>query len=88
MKKPFPKTIARWADIIEDFEHEPDDGGMWWVYLKNGWINNFTETHAIHEHTLRECALQLRHDVEPCTCDDCKLDARIDEMRAKEDKPC
>lgn len=62
-----PKTLRKWAHLIEDVEDDRGSQNGWWVYLKNGFINPPSETHQIHETTLAECARQLA-EVAPCAC--------------------
>ena len=54
-----------------------EDGGLvegkvdYWVYLKPGWCHSGGE-HSVHELTLTECLENLKLEVHPCDCDDCK----------------
>jgi hypothetical protein len=66
-----PATLKKFAHMIDEVEDDRGNQNGWWVHLKNGWINTFSETHMIHEDTLAECAVQLAQDVEPCVCRDC-----------------
>ncbi len=61
-----PATLRPWADRIDEVLDERDQDNGWWVYLKTGWWSPNTETHCIHEDTLKECAALLRDDVERC----------------------
>jgi len=67
-----PKTIAAYADIIDDVSDERLNDDGWWIYLKNGYRHSWMETHVVHEDTLKECAIQLKRDIIPCDCVFCK----------------
>jgi hypothetical protein len=67
---PIPSTLKRYADKIQCVDDDRNNQNGWWVHLKNGWINPQSETHMIHEDTLKQCLAQLR-EVEPCQCEDC-----------------
>ena len=74
--KSVEKKIAS-VDFIDEYHIEDDymEGDAspfsYWIYLKPGYINKLTDTHAIHESSARE-VLQAFNFVEPCDCDDCK----------------
>ena len=84
MMKALPKTLKKLiADHPDQFSEgwtEQDsfgrDGG-WshWLYLKPGWINTATETHLIHEPTVRE-VLSMYRAVKPCDCEDCQAEKK------------
>ncbi len=65
-----PATLAKWADVIVEVEDDRGTQNGWWIYLKAGWINPYSETHCVHEDTLKACASQLV-DIQPCECTDC-----------------
>lgn len=65
-----PKCLRKHADKINDISDERNDDDGYWVYLKNGWFNEFSETHMIHEDTPSECAKQFSF-VEACNRECC-----------------
>lgn len=65
-----PKTLEKFRHLIDDVSDERGMGQGYWVYLKAGLINPWTETHCVHEDTIKECAEQLKI-VKPCQCADC-----------------
>lgn len=78
MKRVFEKlTKADRAKIkSEGFEtgcgSERPDGRVYWIYLKDGWRERSEESHAICEDTKGDAILQLKYNVEPCECKECK----------------
>lgn len=48
-----------------------EDG--YWVSLKSGWRDSFTETHCVHEWNMKDLLNAFRH-IEKCECEECKLD--------------
>ena len=54
---------------VESVDYEGEDG--WWVYLKNGFICEDSETHAVHEWTLKDLRRSFG-SVRVCECQDCK----------------
>ncbi len=66
-----PKTLQPWADRISEYEDDRANQNGHWVHLKDGWINLFSETHMIHEDTVKECVEQMRHWVKRCLCEQC-----------------
>lgn len=66
-----PKSLARWADVIDEISDERGSDEGYWVYLKAGWWSPDDETHCIHEDTIRECVVKMRN-IEPCTKECCK----------------
>jgi hypothetical protein len=75
--------LQRLADTDERFEDYSDetcplkpgqlgeehhDGH--WLYTAPGWINPGSETHAIHEWTVKAVLAEVK-DIVPCRCDDC-----------------
>lgn len=72
------KTIDRLPqkhlDKIDSISYEGREGGFW-IYLGNGYCNSEMEPwggmHIIHERTLSECIVQLKHATK-CPCEDCK----------------
>lgn len=71
LPKTLQELLAIDARIDEILDERGDDNG-YWIYFKPGWINEMTETHCIHEDTVRECLRQLRNYVKPCTCRECR----------------
>lgn len=83
MTKPLPRTLQKWAaknpDIFDEGhaeqdgfnERDPENGWAYWIYFKPGWINTMTETHSIHEDSVRAC-LEMTKWIRPCECEDCK----------------
>ena len=67
-----PASIRKYHAMISDVSDERSNGDGYWVYLKSGFCYE-SETHAIHEDTLKGCAECLRY-VEPCSCSDCEFD--------------
>jgi len=65
-----PATLRPYKDIIDEVSDERSTGDGVWVYLNKGLRWDYI--HFIHEDTLKECADQLKHNVEPCDCDQCK----------------
>jgi len=83
-----PKTITKWCDshpeIVESYHLEEDGMGESegqpigiWVYFKYGYINVGTETHMIHESTVKAFLEQVEN-IEPCRCEEC-----VNHMSAK-----
>ena len=78
--RPLPKTLQRLVadnrDKFDDGHTEQDgfgrqDGWSYWLYLNPGWINSATETHCIHECTVKEVKAMFRAVVK-CSCEDCR----------------
>lgn len=65
------KTLKRHR-LVEAVEDDRRNDNGWWCYLKPGWINTLTDTHCVHEDTVRECLDQLANHCEPCKCGDCE----------------
>ncbi len=75
--KSLPVTLRRILDSdprVDEIWDERCDNNGYWIYFKPGWINPMTETHCIHELTVKECVQQLR-DIQPCDCKGCELAA-------------
>jgi hypothetical protein len=73
--RPLPKTLQKWAkanpDKFDEGHSELDyDSWSYWLYLKPGWINPLTETHMIHEDTVKD-VLEAAKWLKPCDCQDC-----------------
>lgn len=73
------KVLTRLAATDPRFESYSDETGhsRWgdsdghWLYCSPGWVNPMTETHMIHEYTVREVLAQVSGIVR-CDCDDCQ----------------
>jgi hypothetical protein len=65
------KRYAKYIEDIEDYRAQGPDGDGYWIHLKPGWINTFTETHSIHEDNISQCLPQFQY-IKHCTCDQCK----------------
>lgn len=63
------EITAKHAGIIQEISNESDTGDGYWIYFVNGyrWEN---ETHFIHEYTLNDVKIALRH-ITICTCESC-----------------
>ena len=57
-----PKTLSeacrRHAEKVAEVGNEGEDG--FWIYLSDGWIDDESGCHAIHEYTVRECVARFR----------------------------
>jgi hypothetical protein len=60
-----PKSLRKFASIIESVSDERGSDEGYWVYLKPGLWSPMDETHCIHENTLAECVYALK-GVEKC----------------------
>jgi len=79
-----PKTLQRLLaedDRIDEIWDERGDDNGYWIYFKPGWINDMTETHCIHEDTVKECFKHLRFYVRQCQCDNCLAAMKRDNER-------
>lgn len=54
---------------VQEVTNEGDDG--YWVYLKDGFRDGLSDTHAVHEWSLKDLRGAFKF-VEPCDCSDCK----------------
>jgi hypothetical protein len=72
-----PRTLQQFRDhpAVDMVSDERDCNSGIWIYFKPGWINYMTETHCIHEETVRECIDYWKYVVS-CDCEDCK-NARV-----------
>ncbi len=82
------RLIDRKDPRIESFTDETDglrvrpgqdpaevhDG--YWLDLAPGWINQGSETHSVHEWTVKACLETLKYDVRRCYCDQCVDDEK------------
>lgn len=68
-----PKTLAKLlADPrVDEILDERGDGNGYWIYMAHGWINTFSETHCIHEMTVKDCLDQMKCLI-PCDCESCE----------------
>ena len=76
-----PKTIQKWIekhpDLVESAHMENDEFDGYsnpcsiWLYLKPGYICTMTETHQVHEATVKDF-LSSAGTIEKCECDECK----------------
>lgn len=46
-----------------------EDG--YWISLKPGWRSVTTETHSVHEWTMKDLLRDFR-DIVPCSCEECR----------------
>jgi hypothetical protein len=76
MKRPHTMKQIKADSRVESVSDERAYNSGYWVYLKPGWINTMTETHCIHEDTVKTCCDYFRY-VAPCDCEQCAA-ARID----------
>ena len=53
---------------VTEVWNEGEDG--WWVMLKTGYICGNSDTHAVHEWSLKSLWSSFR-TVKPCNCKDC-----------------
>lgn len=71
------KECNKHKDRIELVEVEYDrsveikDQKSYWIYLSDGWRNEWQENQMIHEWTVKECVAQLKKAIAPCSCDEC-----------------
>lgn len=74
-----PKTIQKWIDknpeIVDEYwmeDSDPDEYGDWsiWLYFKYGYINTCSETHCIHESTVKDFFAHVKC-IEKCECEEC-----------------
>jgi len=73
MSRPLPISIIKLASDprVDEILDERDDDNGYWVYLKPGFINTYSETHCIHEWTAADVLSQARTSIEPCDCESC-----------------
>jgi hypothetical protein len=72
-----PKTLRKYAHMIESIDDERGIQNGYWVNLRPGYEtgnDKFSPTHQIHEDTIKTCADAL-YDCVPCNCADCKKEA-------------
>lgn len=69
MSKTLPVTLRPHAARIVEARQESD--GWWWVELADGWWDDASSSHTVHERTLRKAAQRVR-DADPCDCENCK----------------
>ena len=50
-------------------EGGPEEDG-YWISLNPGWRSITTETHSVHEWTIKDLLRDFR-DIEPCSCEEC-----------------
>jgi len=55
--------------MITEITDERAEGSGYWIYLHPGWIAP-SETHFIHEYTVRD-VLDAFRNVQPCCCEEC-----------------
>lgn len=63
-----PKTLRKYAHLIQSVEDYRKSEDTYWVHLVEGWKHD--ETHSICESGVTECAKALRY-VERCTDPEC-----------------
>jgi hypothetical protein len=82
--KPLPvslqKLVRENPDKLMEGHTEQDSfvrDGSWshWIYFKPGWINTYTETHCIHEPTVKDC-LQHFKGIKRCECESCLIEMK------------
>lgn len=54
---------------VAEVSDEGIDG--YWIYLKTGFICDESETHAVHEYTVKDLVRSFK-SVRVCACQDCK----------------
>ena len=56
------RTLAQIArhPLVQDISDERGYGDGFWIYLKDGFINEATDTSGIHEETVAECLALLK----------------------------
>jgi len=62
----------KYKAIVDEYSDERDRGDGIWFYLRPGFINSVSETHCVHEYTVRDCVSKLKDAVRPCDCDCCR----------------
>jgi len=75
-----PRTVSqlRAHPLVDEVLDERSDDNGWWVYFKPGYINTMTETHCIHEMTVKEVCSQFDY-IEKCNCNSCKASVSYDD---------
>lgn len=67
-----PKGLRRFADLVDDYYVEFDDGRkQHWIELKRGLIDVESSCHGIHETSIAACAARLKRYVKPCDSGNC-----------------
>ena len=77
------QVSEKYKAIVDEYSDERDRGDGIWFYLRPGFINALSDTHCVHEYTIRDCVLKLKDDVRPCDCEWCRrlLDERAKKAR-------
>ena len=67
-----PRTLQQFRDhpIVDGISDERNYNSGIWIYLKPGYINWMTETHCIHEDTVKTCSEYWSY-VTKCDCEQC-----------------
>lgn len=67
-----PKTMTQFkADPrVQDISDERGSGDGIWLNLRNGFMCGDTQTHSVHEDTVKECSESMK-SVHPCACSEC-----------------
>lgn len=69
----FKDSGKKVADIIENTWHEPEDGGSWWIQLKDGWeVDGST---AVHERTKKIAMARVKDAIYTPTNEPQKIQA-------------
>lgn len=69
------RILATYPHLVEEIFQERGDAtgkASWWVYLKPGLVCTATETHSLHEDSIREIEALLRRSITECDCGRCK----------------